>query len=140
MAESNKRAALIAEIQRLSDEDPRAVPCVESGLFFDGNDDEASIGCNLSEHPGMDAFRATVDQVRARPEVGGILAQVCEVMDDPDWPFVDTLLVCSTASQEQIAGWFERLSPDDVYEADTSGLVGVPPPPPGYRWWAVWWD
>ena len=26
--------------------------------FFDGNDDEGSIGCNLNDHPGLDAFNA----------------------------------------------------------------------------------
>jgi hypothetical protein len=33
---------------------------VEAERFFDGNDDLASIGCNLDQHPGVESFRAPV--------------------------------------------------------------------------------
>lgn len=40
--------------------------------FFDGNDDLGSIGCNLSDHPGIEAFRDTFARLLARPDVEAI--------------------------------------------------------------------
>jgi hypothetical protein len=39
-----------------SQEEPQLVSI---DRFFDGNDDEGSIGCNLMKHPGVDTFRRT---------------------------------------------------------------------------------
>ena len=37
--------------------------------FFDGSDDLGSIGCNLIEHPGVDAFRDVLTGLLRRPDV-----------------------------------------------------------------------
>jgi hypothetical protein len=83
--------------------------------FFDGNDDKASIGCNLIRHPGMDAFRNILLGVAARPDVVAVYAQVSEV--DPGeeyWPFADTVLVVGPIRADELANALAPLEPDDV--------------------------
>src|SRR4051812_20945450 len=37
--------------------------------FFDGNEDSGSIGCNLTDHPGIDSFRDALTGLLRRPDV-----------------------------------------------------------------------
>jgi hypothetical protein len=53
--DARKRNDLKAKLAAQSE--PRIVPV---DVFFDGNDDEGSIGCNLTDHPGMDVFRSVL--------------------------------------------------------------------------------
>lgn len=86
--------------------------------FFDGNDDIGSIGCNLADHPGVDAFRAYLP-ASALPDVEAIYAQISEL--DPGegcWPFTDTVLVVGTIPADELRSVVSTLEPDDV------GLAG----------------
>ncbi len=47
-------------------------PVVSLELFFEGNDDPGSIGCNLTDHPGVDRFYAVLRGIRDRPDVHGV--------------------------------------------------------------------
>ena len=38
-------------------------------LFFDGNDDEGPIGCNLTDYPGIDVFRSVWLGIRRTDEM-----------------------------------------------------------------------
>jgi len=50
--DARKRDDLKAKLS--SQPEPQLVPI---DVFFNGNDDAASIGCNLFKHPGIDVFR-----------------------------------------------------------------------------------
>lgn len=52
---------------------------VAAERFFDGNDDLGSIGCNLMEHPGVDAFRDAFVGLLRRPDVQAVYAQISEL-------------------------------------------------------------
>ena len=83
--------------------------------FFDGNDDKASIGCNLMSHPGMDAFRNILLGIAARPNVVAVYAQVSEVdSGEAYWPFADTVLVVGPIRVDELANALAALEPDDV--------------------------
>ncbi|RZS32658.1 hypothetical protein EV193_11134 [Herbihabitans rhizosphaerae] len=116
---------LLAEIERQGD--PAAVGLE---LFFDGNDDPASIGCNLDEHPGVGTFARVLRAVRDRPEVDDVLVGISEVMPDGEWPFSDTVHVLTAASAGDVAGWVAGLGPDDVAKAELNGRPAI----------ALWWD
>lgn len=58
----SKKAKLLAKLA--SAPDP---PMISIAAFFDGNDDPASIGCNLSDHPGIQTFRYVLETVGSRP-------------------------------------------------------------------------
>ena len=102
--------ALKAELAEQAE--PNLVPIER---FFDGNDDEGSIGCNLSEHPGMDAFRETLCGLLRLPNVEAVYAQIAEI--DPAeglWPFSDTVFVVGTISAEELAEAVRELEPSSV--------------------------
>ena len=108
--------------------------------FFDGNEDEASIGCNLSEHPGMATFREILTSLEARADVEAVYAHISEL--DPgegEWPFADTVWVVGSITQAELATLMAPLTPDEV-EVSSEALaaqLGI------YHKAAVlmvWWD
>lgn len=113
-----KRNALI---QRLSkEEEPLLVPI---GEFFDGNDDLGSIGCNLADHPGIDAFRKAFEAMRRRPDVEAIYARISELDPGPDsWPFSDTVLIFGKIPLEELKRILASLEPDEIVPAEEFGV------------------
>ena len=114
----SKRNALV---ERLSnEEEPLLVPIAE---FFDGNDDLGSIGCNLTEHPGIDTFRKSFVALTARADVRSIYARISELDPGPDsWPFSDTVIVFGTIPLEELKRILADLGPDEVVPAEEFGL------------------
>jgi len=125
-------------VTRLTGEpEPRLVPI---GEFFDGNDDLGSIGCNLSEHPGVAAFRDAFAHVAARPDVEAVYAQIAELDPGDDcWPFADTVFVVGAIPPDELARELEALEPDEVGPADGFDL---PESLTRYRApvLVAWWD
>ena len=132
-----KRNRLVAELS--AQPEPQIVPIER---FFDGNDDLGSIGCNLMEHPGVEAFRDAFARVARRPDVEAVYAQIAEL--DPGegcWPFTDTVFVVGALAPEDLARELAELEPDEVGPAAASGVpevitrrhVGLPV-------LVAWWD
>jgi hypothetical protein len=132
--DAKKRDDLKAKLSAQAE--PMIVPIDE---FFDGNDDEASIGCNLFEHPGIDVFRRILLDIRGRTDVVAVYAQISEVDPGADyWPFADWVFVVGTISQHDLAHALAPLQPDDVgppeYEVpEPIGRHGAPV-------LVAWWD
>ena len=85
----------------LADEPPPQIVPIER--FLDGNDDIGSIGCNLMEHPGIDAFRHAFTELQRRPDVQAIYARISELdPGDGSWPFTDTVLVIGSIPVEEL--------------------------------------
>jgi hypothetical protein len=109
--------------------------------FFDGNDDLASIGCNLTEHPGIDAFREILTGLLRRPDVEAVYARIAEI--DPGkncWPFTDTLFVVGTISPDELQSILKPIQPDEVGPGEQFEI-----PSPIKRMHqgpvlAAWWD
>jgi len=95
-----------------SQSEPQVVPI---DVFFDGNDDEASIGCNLIEHPGINVFHLVLLGLLDRADVVAVYAQISEVdPGDECWPFADWVFVVGTMPQHELAHALAPLQPDDV--------------------------
>jgi hypothetical protein len=114
----SKRNALVARLSK--EEEPLLVPVEE---FFDGNDDPGSIGCNLTEHPGIDTFRKSFAALAARADVRAIYALISELDSGPDsWPFSDTVVVFGAIPLEELKRLLADLGPDEVVPAAEFGL------------------
>jgi hypothetical protein len=100
-------------------------PVVSLEDFFIGNDDLGSIGCNLTDHPGLPKFYSVLRALRERPEVQAVLVTIYEVVEDDTsmWPFSDRVYVFTSATSEQLRNWSSELQPDSIDE----GFVGGPP-------------
>ena len=106
--------------------------------FFDGNDDAASIGCNLMEHPGMDVFRDVLTGLLRRTDVQAVYAQIAELDPAEDsWPFTDTVVVIGSIPLDELSQAVSVLQPTDVgSDRDFSELAQKH----GGRALAIWWD
>jgi hypothetical protein len=114
---------------------------VDFEVFFDGNDDLGSIGCNLIEHPGIEAFRETFARLARRPDVKGVYAQIFEL--DPGegcWPFTDTILVVGSISVEDVAAEISALEPDEVCKGEEFGLTDAVAKRFAEPFVVAWWD
>lgn len=144
-----------------ADELPRAVALED---FFVGNPNTcATFAANIPEHPGEDAFFAHFQQVRARPDVAGVLMGVSQLEFDgseDDWPYAEAVYIITTARPEAISpeavsiytdddppvmgqGWFGKYFPDEITPiAYQEGLAryGLPRPPEGHTLYMLWWD
>ncbi|MGO8672033.1 MAG: hypothetical protein ACLQVD_11780 [Capsulimonadaceae bacterium] len=116
-------------------------PVVALEDFFDGNDDIGSIGCNLDEHPGPQAFFATLRDIRQKPGVQDVLVEILEV-EDGEWPFSDRVYVLSSAPLDTVEEWFDPLQPDEVTEGIPWNRPprGLPEPAPKMTVYSAWWD
>ena len=126
-------------VQRLSDQaEPQLVSISE---FLDGNDDVGSIGCNLLDHPGMDAFRTAFSRVAQRDDVHAIYAQIAELDPGEDsWPFTDTIYVVGSLPQEDLEAELSGLEPDEVGAAEDFGVPDSLVQKYKTPILAAWWD
>jgi hypothetical protein len=134
--DKTKCAALKAELKG----QPRP-QVISVELFFDGNDDPGSIGCNLNEHPGVGTFRDVLTGLVRRPDVQAVYAQISEL--DPGeglWPFADIILAVGTISTAELRDAVSALEPDDVAPGEDFGISPSITERHGLPVLAVWWD
>jgi hypothetical protein len=147
MSDEGKRLAIVALLEPyLDDRDCyEPTPLVPLELYFEGNDDEGSLGCNLAKHPGISAFYETLLKLRKADQVSGVWVIVKQHDWKPGWPHSDEILVRTTLADSEVAAWFEHLGPDEVGEArgvgPTHDVSGAPVAcAAGERHVVVWWD
>ena len=118
--------------------EPQIIPIER---FFDGNDDPASLGANLFPHPGINAFRDAFLDLKKRPDVEAIYAQISELDPGADsWPFTDTIFVAGAISPLELREILEPLEIDDVFSAVGYNVPASIAEKHGGRVWAAWWD
>jgi hypothetical protein len=109
--------------------------------FFDGNDDPASIGCNLSSHPGIERFREILEGLVNRSDIAAVYARISEVDPGPGcWPFTDTILIVGTISPEELRDVLIELEPDEIGAAEDFGVSPFIGEEHGLPVLAAWWD
>lgn len=125
-----------------------ASPVVPIDLFFDGNDDPASIAPNLQPHPGIQTFRRVLTDIGNRPDVSNVAVQIDEVIEG-EWPYALAVYVITAASPEEVHRWAAELQPDEyVGEEEHIGPwlgrghapPGAPAVPEGHRVVTLFWD
>jgi hypothetical protein len=91
-------------------EDGRAVVTVDE--FFDGNDELGSIGCNLSDHPGIPEFRRVLKSLEARRDVREVWMSIYDL--DSGWPFCETVFVVGAIPVGELRELVKSLAPSEV--------------------------
>ena len=136
---------LLEELQRQGDYESGVgpEPVVSLELFFEGNEDPASIGCNLSDHPGVQRFFTTLRELREQPDVQDVRVGISEVLGDDEWPFSDHVYVVTSASASEVQRRIGVLQPEpDVRPGwwnDTPPAMPIPVPQ-GMHLLTLWWD
>jgi hypothetical protein len=109
--------------------------------FFEGNDVDGSIWCNLNPPPSPGEVWEILRKIEEREDVAEVLVQV-SMFDDPLWPFSEIVWVITSASADEVLKWFSRdTAPDRCSEgwtddADTRQCVV----PDGMQPVCCWWD
>jgi hypothetical protein len=138
----NARDGLIRQIKALG-LSPDQPPLVTLEQLFGENEDDASIGCNLRAHPGLQRFYRILMDIRSRPKVQDVFVEINEVEEQiPEmWPFSEWVYVLTSASREQVAEWAAELQPDEI---EDGFAFGKPPSAPtleaGMNVYGLWWD
>jgi len=116
-------------------------PIVSLEEFFTGNEDLGSIGCNLTDHPGMQTFYTELKAIRSRPDVQGVFVAIHELDEDTIWPFSECVYILTSAPIDEISNWVQKLQPSEISEG---WLYNKPPDAPklkdGMRPVSCWWD
>ena len=134
--DEKKRKKLIEELSA-----QRAPQIVRIEQFFDGNDDPGSIGCNLTDHPGIEIFRSTLIKLSRRGDVEAVYAQIAEL--DPGegcWPFTDTIFVAGTITPADLRENLKFLQPDEVGPGEHFGIPALILQKHKAPVTAAWWD
>jgi len=88
---------------------------VSAERFFDGNDDESSIGWNVIPYPGITAFRDLLTGLLRRPDVEAVYAQLDELdLSEAVWPSTDVIFVVGTISPDELQRILSPLLPNEV--------------------------
>lgn len=136
------RESLLESIYKQERELEGSLPVVTLELFFEGNDDVGSIGCNLLNHPGVERFYSTLKQIRDKSNVQDVLVEIMEYDEGDDiWPFSERVYVLTNAQIDEVADWVKELEISDISEGY---MYGQPKPAPelneGYSVYSIWWD
>jgi hypothetical protein len=135
---------LLTRIEQLGGED--SYPVVPLELFFEGNEDTASIGPNLDPHPSVRTFERVLVEIRGRLDVSDVVLQIDEVFAPDEWPFVSAAYVITSASPEDVHRWAAELQPDDHADDEVGPWLGraappgAPDVPEGQRVVTLFWD
>jgi hypothetical protein len=138
-----KRKLLIEKVRAIGmPDDIKQTPVVTLEDFFEGNDDLGSIGCNLLDHPGVDAFYETFLKIRARDDVFDVLIGIYEIDEDDEemWPFSELAYIITSANENDVTSWVYSLEVDDVRKIETSKIIPVPEIGMGHNLIQLWWD
>ena len=134
------RQALMAVIQEQQSSGGEVAVPLE--LFFTGNDDLGSIGCNLgADRPDIEEFYQVLRRLRDRPDVQDVLVRITDAEDDTSWPFSDAVYVVTSMAHEDLEDELAGLQYDEV---QAGWMYGVPhaaaAAKPGFVPFSTWWD
>ncbi len=136
-----RRDALLARIgdvnQKIED-----LPLVTLEEFFVGNDDGASIWCNLDSAPSPDKVYGVLKGIRARDDVADVRIMVTQFDGgEEDWPFSDTVYFITSGSEDDVRSWLgEEYQPDEIESGNSFDRAERLPVPSGMQVVYAWWD
>lgn len=124
------------------DQSQSRTPALTIDEFFTGNTDLGSIGCNLFPHPGLEKFEATFRSILANNNVSDVRLPVTEFIDGLDWPFVEKVIVVTTAAPQDVFSHCKDLQPDEHWIASDDELAGFGGVsiPQDQKAVVIWWD
>ncbi len=138
--DEGKRARIVNTIRNRGHTDAGPRVLVSRQEFFDGNDDTGSIGCNLVEHPGIEAFDAALGTIEALPGVAGVYLAITDLVDGQGtWPFTDTAFIVTRLSPNALQQILAPLRPDEI-EWFSEKFANQLQIPAKHRLIRVWWD
>ena len=135
----NKRDLLLEKIMAYNFPEKEVFVSVED--FFDGNEDNGSIGANIfPDPPSLKEFYDILKEIEKKPETENIFIRICDI-NDGEWFYSDTVYISGSYSSAEVKKMFLPLKPDEIYK----GLMfdktsNIPQLNIGIKEYCVWWD
>lgn len=128
----HRRATLLQHLEShgFSAGHPRgsgARPLLSLAEFFEGNDDDRSLGPQISgPHPGIQVLHDCLRSIAARADVSHVLVEAADAEwaydSDDEWVVAERVIIVTSAPAETVAEWRRELG--------AAGQVkGLPQPP-----------
>lgn len=135
----NKRALLLEKIKKEGFPEKEVFVSIED--FFEGNDDDRSIGVNIyPEPPSLQDFLDKLTEIKKSNKTESLLIRIADI-DDTEWFYSDTIYISGNYSLSEIKKMFEQLKPDEIYEGIMySKRSNIPQLNPDSKDYSVWWD
>jgi hypothetical protein len=136
---STKRDILLKKIKKGGFPQKEVVVNVED--FFEGNEDEGSIGPNIyPQPPSLQEFYDTLKEIKNAPRTENLLIRISDI-DDTEWFFTDAVYISGNYTLAEIKKMFKRLKPDEIYE----GMMydkpsNFPQINADSKIYSIWWD
>ncbi|MFN0031621.1 MAG: hypothetical protein ACKVOR_05625 [Flavobacteriales bacterium] len=120
---------------------PKSEVAVSVDEFFDGNDDEGSIGANLyPEQPSLKTFSNTFKSMLASDRVENIFIRIADA-EDTNWFYTDTVYVVADATMDEVTEMLKGLQPTEIYSDWMYGKpVNISDVTADKKIYSVWWD
>lgn len=142
-----QRARLLDKIQLLIEENDGELPLVPLDDFFQGNNDNESLGTGArkKEDLSVEQIYKKLKQIEKLPNVYVVLVHIHEdwemSLDNPEiWPASDSVYIYTTAPIKVVKQWTIAL-PCEVYDGWIDSMVlSAPSVPPGYFVYILRWN
>lgn len=145
-----RRAALLQHLERhgFSAEHPRgrgARPLLSLDAFFEGNDDDRSLGPQISgPHPGVQVLHARLREIAARTDVSHVLVEAADAEwaydSDDEWVVAERVVIVTSAPAEAVAEWRRELgAAGQVKGLPQPQAASAPEPGEGQAAWQLVW-
>ncbi len=135
----NKRVLLLEKIKREGFPQKEVFVTIED--YFDGNEDDGSIGVNIyPDPPTLQEFYETLTEIKKAPKTDNLLIRITDI-DDTDWFYSDTVYISGKYTLTEIKEMFVSLKPDEIYEGTMySKPSNIPQKNLDSKDYYVWWD
>lgn len=139
LIKQNKRSNLLAKIKKSGFPKKEVFVSVED--FFDGNEDDGSIGVNIYPNPpSLQKFKDILTEIKSTDKTSTLLIRIADI-EDSDWFYSDMVFISGDYTLSDVKKLFKVLKPDEVYE----GLMYNDKPnnisnQNSGKSYSVWWD
>lgn len=143
-----KRSRLIDRLEPITTYNggfsPKDLKLFSIDEYFDGADNNSGIFCNTELINGgengddRDAI-SLLRLIEARPNVSLVRIAITQC-DDGEWPFSDTILVVTSASEDEVVSWFPEGSQPDECSVSEEPHVQAMAPASGHKPLLLWFD
>jgi hypothetical protein len=120
---------------------PKKEVVVSVEEFFEGNEDDSSIGCNIyPDPPSLQTFYETFKKMKSSDKIENILIRIADA-EDTDWFYTDTVYVIGNVTMEEVKEMLKDLKPDEIY---AGWMYGLPQSTTDIKRenkiYSAWWD
>lgn len=135
----DKHSLLLAQIKKAGFPKKEVFVSVED--FFDGNEDDGSIGVNIYPNPpSLQKFKEVLTEIKNADKTSTLLIRIADI-EDSDWFYSDMVFISGNYTLSNVKKLFKVLKPDEVYEGlmYNDRLNNISNQISG-RSYSIWWD